>query len=158
MWTSNGGGTITNETTLTPTYQPVAADAGKTVILKLTVTGIATCSSKTATANYSIVVNQPVSITTQPTDATVCASFSASFTVAATGTGLTYQWNKGGTPISGATSATYTIGHATLADDDNYTVTVSGASGCSSVTSDPAVKLTVNQIISVSDPQPLRSL
>ena len=151
LWTSNGGGTITNETTLTPTYQPVAADAGKTVTLTMTVTGTSTCSSKTATATYSIIVNQPVSITTQPKDATVCASFSASFTVAATGTGLTYQWNKGGTPIPGATSATYTISHAALADAGSYTVTVSGATGCNSMTSDPAT-LAVNQLISITQP------
>ena len=152
LWTtSNGGGSISNATTVAPTYTAVAADAGKTVTLTMTVTGTATCSSETATANYSIVVNQPVSINTQPADATVCASFDASFTVAATGTGLTYQWNKGGTPITGATSATYTISHAALADDGSYTVTVSGATGCDAITSDPA-SLTVNQLISITQP------
>src|SRR6185312_10894366 len=49
------------------------------------------------------------------------------------------------------TSSTYTISQAASTDDGNYNVTVSGATGCSSVTSTPA-KLTVNQLISITQP------
>ena len=59
----------------------------------------------------------PVSITTQPTDASVTAGRSATFTVAAAGTApLTYQWQRNGIDIAGATSATYTLATTALAD------------------------------------------
>lgn len=59
-------------------------------------------------------------ITDQPANATVLLSegSSASFTVAATGTGtLTYQWNRNATPISGATSATLNVTGIVIGDD-----------------------------------------
>jgi hypothetical protein len=37
LWTEDGGGTLLNATTLSPTYTPVAADAGTTVTLTMTV-------------------------------------------------------------------------------------------------------------------------
>ena len=72
-------------------------------------------------------------IITQPTDQSTCDGGSVSFTVSATGTGLTYQWRKGivnlidGGNISGATTATLTINPATILDvASNYNVVVSG--------------------------------
>ncbi len=44
--------------------------------------------------------------------ATVCSGNAATFTVVATGPGLSYQWYNSGGPISGATSASYTTGVA----------------------------------------------
>ena len=64
-------------------------------------------------------------ITTAPTNKTVCSGNSTGFTVTATGTGLTYQWRKGNTNltntgnISGATSSSLTINPATSADAAN---------------------------------------
>jgi hypothetical protein len=82
-------------------------------------------------------------ITTQPAQATVTDGQSASFTAAASGTGpLTYQWQRGGSAIAGATSATYTLASATLADSGvQFRVVVTNAAG--SATSN-AVVLTVN--------------
>jgi hypothetical protein len=82
------------------------------------------------------------SITTQPANVTVNSGASASFTVAATGTEpFSYQWQLGGTAISGATSASYSIASATSAHAGNYSVVVTNAAG--SVTSNTAT-LTVN--------------
>ena len=88
-------------------------------------------------------------ITTAPTNSTVTSGGSASFSVVATGTGLTYQWRKGtvnlinGGNISGATSATLTINPVTISDvATNYNVVVSGTVG-TPVTS-PNVSLVVN--------------
>ncbi|XZF14038.1 T9SS type A sorting domain-containing protein [Chitinophagaceae bacterium MMS25-I14] len=53
-----------------------------------------------------------------------------------TGTGFTYQWNHDGTPVAGATNATYT---ATTAG--NYTVDVRNSNGCLSTSA--AVTVTV---------------
>jgi hypothetical protein len=83
------------------------------------------------------------SITSQPTAQTVTAGQSASFTVMAAGTApLSYQWQKKGSNISGATSASYSTPPTTSADSGStFDVVVSNAAG--SVTSQQ-VTLTVN--------------
>ena len=76
-------------------------------------------------------------ITTQPTSQSVTEGASVSFTVVADGTAtLTYQWRKGGTSISGATSATYSISATASSDAGSYDVVVSNSAG--SVTSSAA--------------------
>src|SRR5690606_33998318 len=55
-------------------------------------------------------------ITTQPAAVSGCEGSSATMTVVATGTGLTYQWRKGATDIAGATTATLTLNNVTAAD------------------------------------------
>src|SRR5271156_4509865 len=83
------------------------------------------------------------SITTQPSNQTVTAGQTATFTVTADGTApLTYQWQKGSTSITGATSASYTTPATTTANSGSqFSVVVSNAIG--SVTSNSAT-LTVN--------------
>ncbi|MEJ0033329.1 MAG: immunoglobulin domain-containing protein [Bacteroidota bacterium] len=60
---------------------------------------------------------------------------SASFSITAIGTGLTYQWRNAtteltdGTNISGATSTTLILGSLTMADAGNYNCIVSGTCG-----------------------------
>lgn len=81
------------------------------------------------------------SITTQPTDVVVAAGQDATFTVAATGAPApTYQWQKDGTDISGATSATLTVSAAQPADAGSYRAVITNSAG--SVTSS-AASLTV---------------
>jgi PKD repeat protein len=53
-WTHNGAGTLTNATSLTPTYTAALADGGHTVVLTMTVSN-SPCTA--ATATYSILVN-----------------------------------------------------------------------------------------------------
>ncbi len=94
QWTENGTGSITSgETTLTPTYSPDVADAGKTVTLTMAVTGTGACSSETVTAAYEINVNSTPSATISG-DNTICDGESTPVTIALTGTApwsLTYQ-------------------------------------------------------------------
>ncbi|MEI6682480.1 MAG: ice-binding family protein [Bacteroidota bacterium] len=73
-------------------------------------------------------------IITQPVSQAVCAGGSASFSINASGTSLTYQWKKGsvnltnGGNISGTTSQTLTINPAGLTNaGSNYNVVVTGA-------------------------------
>jgi subtilisin-like proprotein convertase family protein len=86
-------------------------------------------------ANTTVTVSSNPAITADPLNATVCAGINATFTVTATGAGLTYQWRKNGNPlsnggnISGATLPTLTISNATAADIDNYDVVVSATCG-----------------------------
>jgi Immunoglobulin domain len=77
-------------------------------------------------------------ITTQPTDQRVVVGQTATFTVAATGTApLSYQWQKGTTPITGATASSYTTPATTLVDDaSTFQVVVTNSAG--SVTSNSA--------------------
>jgi hypothetical protein len=81
------------------------------------------------------------SITTQPSNQTAVLGQTATFTVTAAGTSLTYQWNKNGTAVSGATSASYTTPATSNSDNGaTFTVVVSNSQG--SVTS-TAATLTV---------------
>ena len=77
-------------------------------------------------------------ITTQPRSQTVASGVSATFTVAATGTGtLRYQWQKFGADIPGETENTYTTSAVSNLDTgDLYSVVVSDDVG--SVTSSQA--------------------
>ena len=59
-------------------------------------------------------IGPPPVITTQPQPQSTCSGNSVTFTAAATTTfgTLTYQWRRGGSNISGATSTSYTTGTA----------------------------------------------
>jgi len=72
---------------------------------------------------------QAVVITTQPASQTILIGRTATFSVAASGTGpLQYQWSKNGEAISGATSATYTTPVVGLGDGgEAFQVTVTNA-------------------------------
>src|SRR5436190_1083230 len=104
--------------------------------------------SVTSRAAALTVSTTPVTptITAQPASQTVSAGQTATFTVTATGTApLSYQWQKNGTAIGGATAASYTTPATTAADNgDQFTVVVSNAAG--SVTSNAAA-LTVSSVL-----------
>ena len=62
------------------------------------------CTGSVANVNGANPV--PPAITTQPTNQTVVAGQAATFTVAASGTApMSYQWQKNGANIAGATSS-----------------------------------------------------
>jgi beta-galactosidase len=84
-------------------------------------------------------------ITAQPLAVTATAGQAASFTVAATGTGLSYQWKLNGVDIPGATAASYQLPTVDAADSGaQLTVVVSNAAG--SVTS-TVVALKVDAVV-----------
>src|SRR5262249_57601079 len=82
-------------------------------------------------------------ITTQPANQTVSAGQRASCSVVATGTApLSYQWQKNGVNIAGATATSYTTPATTTSDNGaTFDVVVSNTAG--SATSNAAT-LTVN--------------
>ncbi|WP_260736045.1 immunoglobulin domain-containing protein [Tunturiibacter lichenicola] len=80
----------------------------------------------------------PPAITVPPASITVTAGQTATFSVTATGTApLTYQWQSNGSPIAGATAATYTTPALTTKNNGtSFAVVVTNAAG--SMTSAPA--------------------
>jgi hypothetical protein len=71
------------------------------------------------------------SITTQPLSQTVTPGQAATFSVAAVGTApMSYQWQKNGAAIGGATSSTYQTPATTLSDNSSqFTVVVTNTAG-----------------------------
>ena len=80
-------------------------------------------------------ISAPV-IVTQPASQHVCTGSSIVLSVTAT-YAASYQWSLNSVPITGATSATYTIPSAAAGNAGNYSVTVTNGAG--SVTSNFAV-------------------
>ncbi len=111
---------------------------------------VGTVTSKAAT----LTVNVPPSIAAQPTSQTVTGGQTATFAVMASGTApLTYQWQKNGTAIGGATSASYTTPATTTSDNGaQFTVVVSNLVG--GVTSNAAT-LTVTAVAPSITTQPV---
>lgn len=69
-------------------------------------------------------------ISSPPRSVTVNAGQSASFSVSASGNGLSYQWRKNGTAIAGATAASYSTGPTSLSDNGaQFSVLVSNSAG-----------------------------
>ncbi|MBI4748116.1 MAG: putative Ig domain-containing protein [Acidobacteria bacterium] len=89
-----------------------------------------------STQAYTLEVSCPT-ITTHPVSQVICDGGSATVSVTTTGTGVTYQWRKGGVDINGATNSSYTIPVFTAADAGSYDVVVDTAA-CAPITSNPA--------------------
>jgi hypothetical protein len=85
-----------------------------------------------------LTVNLPPAITGQPPGRALYAGATTVFSVGATGTlPLRYQWQHGGTSISGATDSDYFRTNLQPADSGNYSVVVTNVAGA--VTSSIAV-------------------
>lgn len=88
-------------------------------------------------------------IATHPTNKTVSAGSTASFSVSAFGQPApAFQWRKNGTNIAGATNATLTIANATLGDNGAYAVVASNSAGA--VTSSNALLTVPAQPVSLT--------
>ncbi len=128
-----GGANIPGATSATYTIASVVTgDAGNYAAVVTNSRGSATSASATLTVSAALTAP---SITTQPLSQTVTAGNSVTFTAAASGNPTpTYQWQKGGVNISGATSATYTIASTAAGDAGNYAVVATNSSGSATST------------------------
>ncbi|MSU57550.1 MAG: hypothetical protein EXS35_05125 [Pedosphaera sp.] len=119
--------------------------------------GLTNVAAIAAGYGYSLllVTGGPV-ITTHPVSITVNGGESAAFTVAAAGAPpLSYQWQKDGTNLAGATGSTLTLTNVQGADAGNYRVVVENPGG--STVSQPAA-LTVTLIPSIATPPTSQSV
>ncbi|MBN2611845.1 MAG: gliding motility-associated C-terminal domain-containing protein, partial [Bacteroidales bacterium] len=127
LWTViAGGGTLTNETTLTPEYTPVPADEGTIVTLRLTATGNANCAPVTDDMDIQIVA---APLADAGSDGQTCGN--AAFTVS-------------GAAASNYSSILWTIvsGAGSLIDENILTPTYTPAAADAGTT--VVLKLTVN--------------
>lgn len=175
--TSSGTASFSITTTgTTPTYQwQVSTNSGTTwtdisgeTNASLSLTGLVLANSTNqyrcslnsgaVLSNAAILtVYDPPVITQQPSNLTVCANAtSGAFSVTATGSNLTYQWQRSidaGTTwsnITGATTNTLSFtSYTNSMDGYQYKVIISGSSPCSAATSN-VVTLNVTGIVSVA--------
>jgi gliding motility-associated-like protein len=63
LWTHNGQGTISNATTLTPTYSANALDAGNLVTLKMVVSSNNSCAPRKDSAYYYVTIDRLPQVT-----------------------------------------------------------------------------------------------
>jgi hypothetical protein len=107
-------------------------------LLVLTVTACGGGGGSSSSAATTVPAAAAPLITTQPVSASAIGGSTATFTVAATGTApLSYQWQKNGAAISGATDASYTTPAAAIADNGAmFAAVVTNSAG--SVTSSSA--------------------
>src|SRR5213592_259979 len=141
QWQKNGAN-ITGATSASYTTPiTTTADSGSAFAVVVTNTA-GTVTSAAATLTVTAAAVAPT-ITTQPANQTVTAGQTATFTVVAAGTApLTYQWQKNGANLTGATSASYTTQVTTTTDSGStFDVVVTNTAG--TVTS-AAATLTVN--------------
>ena len=115
------------------------ADAG---VYAVQVTSVCRCVTNSAT----LTVNQNVVVASAPVSVTNCPGTSASFNVNATGTGLSYQWYKGASPLTGQMGSSLVLNNVGATDAGFYSVVVSGVCG-NAVTN--TASLAVNQNLAV---------
>ncbi len=139
QWRKNGtniGGATSNSYTISSV---ASSDAATYSVVVTNAAG-----SVTSSGAYLTVSAAPVApaIISHPQNLTRVAGQAATFSVTASGNpSPSYQWQKNGTNIGGATSSSYTIPSVSAANEGSYTVRVSNSQG--SLTSNPAT-LTVN--------------
>lgn len=128
QWLRNGAD-IAGATSASYTTPAVGvADSGTRYAVRVRGASGGTTNSRDATLTVTPLAP---SITTAPINQSVADGSPARFTVVAAGSAqLTYQWSRDGSPISGATAASYELANARLADDGaRFSVTVSNAAG-----------------------------
>ncbi|HEY6454246.1 MAG TPA: SMP-30/gluconolactonase/LRE family protein [Steroidobacteraceae bacterium] len=103
------------------------------VLMLLCATGLLAACAKSDSISSALVAGHavPLSISTQPQDASVVIGQTATFSVTANGAGqLTYQWRRNGANIAGGTAASYKTSALSLTDSGSqFTVMVANPSG-----------------------------
>jgi hypothetical protein len=158
QWQVSGdnGATFTNVTTgtgaTTASYTTIATTFGANQSNQFRAIISVACNSSSATSAPALLtlICTTAGITTSPSSTTVLATSNATFTVVASGTSPTYQWqnstDNGSTwsALSGATNASYTRTTVTADNASQYRVIVSVSCDSSSATSGVATLTVAN--------------
>jgi hypothetical protein len=131
----------TSATYVTPAT--ATSDSGATFDVVVT-NSAGSVTSSVVTLTVNVAGPTAPAITTQPAALSVTAGSPATFKVVATGSAVSYQWQRDGMPVTGAKAAMYTV-PATVPGDDGamFSVVVSNSLGTMSST---AAKLTVTPV------------
>ena len=131
--------TVGSSTTVTLSGTNLLSPGSYTITITGTATGV---TAQTVVLTYTITAPPSIVITTQPVAQVVCAGSAVSYSVAASGTGLTYQWqqslngcNGPWQDINGATATTYNLGAVAVAQNNTGYRCVVAAPCATSVTS-----------------------
>ena len=122
---------------------------------------VTTCSTTVTSATATLYVNTVPEIVSQPTDTTICATWDASFHVSATGTGLTFQWqrNSGGSFVdiedidnfSGSNDSVLVITDAPASFNNNiFRVIVEGVCGVPVYSNFVILRVNVTPVITIN--------
>ncbi|MFM8179466.1 MAG: hypothetical protein ACKOAG_09840, partial [Candidatus Kapaibacterium sp.] len=131
------------------TYSVASSTSADFATYSVIVTG--TCGQLTS-QTVTIVQIPGTVINTQPVaTTTLCAGAPFAVSVTASGSNVTYQWQKQSgasfVPVGGATSSSYTVSNVTTSDAGTYRVIVTGT--CGTLTSSNAI-LVVNTALAVA--------
>jgi Leucine-rich repeat (LRR) protein len=120
-----GGNNIPGATGSTLTVNNVQlSNAGNYAVVVTNVAG------SLASVVATLTVWAPPAISIQPASTTNLTGTSASFNVTANGTSpLSYQWQSGAGPISGATASSLTLNNVQFSDAGNYFVAITNVAG-----------------------------
>jgi hypothetical protein len=116
----------------------------------------ATCTTPGVSNTATLVVNTLPAISAQPQNATVCTGSNNTFSVAATGTGITYQWQISAngctgpwTNITGATLPTYTLTAVTTGQNNTgYRCVITGT--CTPAVTSNCALLVVGSTVTIT--------
>jgi kumamolisin len=135
---------------------PIPGATGASFTIPVVAAGDAGAYALTGTNSYGSATSSSaalIPITAAPTAQTTNVGLAATFsvTVPSTGGPYAFQWLFNGTPISGATGASYTIPQASSASAGSYSVTITTATGSATTT---PVALTVLPELQVEPTMP----
>ena len=157
MWSVSGGngGSLTNATTLTPTYQSVSAEGGSNIILTMTVTGTGPCVAITDVETFTLTVASLPTVSAG-VDATICASTNHVLSASANNHNSgSVSWSVSGN-ASGSLSnqSGLTPNYQSVASDGgkviDLEISVNGTGACSSVSVSDIMQITVQSLPSVN--------
>ena len=146
------GTTYTNVVSGTPFNGPAPSSTTSYTLTSITDANGCVRTTSFTGATATLTINTAPAITTQPLapSATCTSNGTQTLIVAATGTGLTYSWRKGGVAVtnggvfSGQGTNTLTLTNPAVADAGSYDVVISGT--CPSPVTSNAVNVTVNPL------------
>ncbi len=130
-WTSSGLGVISNDNTLTPTYNPSINDTSTTVTLTLTVTSNNTCGTQTASDSTTTDIH-PLPFASAGGSTTICENATATVGGTSASNGSISWMHNGAGSLSNTNTIfpTYTAVTADRGNAVQLTMTITSVNSC----------------------------